>query len=151
VVINNRAWELANGTKLERDPALAVRLAALAVALTPDESTSLNTLGVALYRACDFRRSIETLERSLAASKGQSDGYDLVFLAMAHRRLGHREAARGCLDRAVAWISHPGSLRAEQVNDLAAFRAEAEAVLGLASPGGDLPADVFGSGTAVQQ
>jgi serine/threonine protein kinase/WD40 repeat protein/tetratricopeptide (TPR) repeat protein len=150
VMINNRAWELANGTKLERDPAVAVRLAELAVALTPDDSTSLNTLGVALYRAGDFTRSIETLERSLAASKGQSDGFDLVFLATAHHGLGHRELARDRFGRAVTWLQAQKSLTAQHAHELAAFRAEAEAVLGLASPGGDLPDDVFGSGPAVQ-
>ena len=40
VRFNNRAWELANGSPINRDPALAVRLAELAVALNPDEQTS---------------------------------------------------------------------------------------------------------------
>ena len=120
-----------------------MRLAALAVPLTRDDSTSLNTLGVALYRACDFTRSIETLEKSLAAGKGQSDGFDLVFLAMAHHRLGHRDEARHSLERAIVWVAEHKSLRPEHIQELAAFRAEAERVL--AGPAGEMPDDVFDS------
>jgi hypothetical protein len=128
-----------------------VRLAALAVALTPDDSTSLNTLGVALYRACDFPRSIETLEKSLAAGKGASDAFDLLFLAMAHHRLGHAKQARDYFDRAVRWWAERKDLPARYGAELTAFRTEAEAVLNLACPSGDLPANVFGSGAAVHQ
>jgi hypothetical protein len=38
-------------------------------------------------------------------------------------------------------MSHPGQLSGDQVKELAAFRAEAEAVL--AGPTGELPDDVF--------
>jgi tetratricopeptide (TPR) repeat protein len=122
---------------------LAARLAAFAVALSPAEQPSLNTLGVTLYRAGRFAEAIETLGKSLKAGKGQLDGFDLFFLAMAHHRLGQRDEARRCFDRAVAWMSHLGPLNAQQAKELAAFRAVAEAVLALAGPGAELPADVF--------
>ena len=60
---------------------------------------------------------------------------------MAHHRLGHREEARGCYDRAVRWLGEQKGLPAEYAKELAGFRAEAEAVL--AGPADDLPADVF--------
>ena len=128
-VLNNRAWLLATGPEPQRDPAVATRMAALSVALSPGEQLSLNTLGVALYRAGRFAEAIETLGKSLEAGHGQYDAFDLFFLAMAHHRLGHREEARSALDRAIEWLTHPGTLAGDQAGELAAFRAEAEAVL----------------------
>ena len=68
--LNNLAWGLATGPAAERDPALAVRMAAFAVALVPGEQVSLNTLGVALYRAGKFAEAITTLEKSLDCRQG---------------------------------------------------------------------------------
>ncbi len=60
---------------------------------------------------------------------------------MAHQQLRHREAARGCFERAVQWVSDQKSLPPEYTQELAVFRAEAQAVL--AGLSGELPADVF--------
>ena len=139
--LNDLAWGLATGPEPERDPALAARMAAFSVALVPGEQVSLNTLGVALYRAGKFAEAITTLEKSLAAGKGQFDAFDLLFLAMAHHRLGHRPEARDCYERAVHWVSAQKGLAAQHAKELADFRAEAEAVL--AGPSDELPADVF--------
>jgi len=139
--INDQAWVLATGPKPQRDPALAARLAAFSVALAPGEQTSLNTLGVALYRAGKFTEAITNLEKSLAAGNGQFDAFDLFFLAMAHQRLGHRPDARACYDRAVRWLNEQKGIAEQHAKELAAFRAEAEAVL--AAPGAELPANVF--------
>jgi tetratricopeptide (TPR) repeat protein len=141
VIVNNRAWELAKGAETRRDPALAARLAAFAVALSPGEPSGLNTLGVALYRAGRFAEAIETLGKSLEAGKGRFDGFDLFFLAMAHHRLGHDAKARACYDRAVYWLGEQKSLSERHAKELANFRAEAESVL--AGIGGEWPADVF--------
>jgi tetratricopeptide (TPR) repeat protein len=126
---NRQAWVLATGPKPQRDPALAARLAAFSVALAPGQQVSLNTLGVALYRAGKLTEAIATLEKSLDAGKGQFDAFDLFFLAMAHHHLGHRDEARGCFERAVRWLGGHKSLPANYTQELAAFRAEAEAVL----------------------
>jgi tetratricopeptide (TPR) repeat protein len=141
LALNNRAWILATGSIVQRDPERAVVLARQAVALAPGQQMSLNTLGVALYRAGDYVESISILERSLAAGKGEFDAFDLFFLAMAHHRLGHADQARACFDRAVRWWTERKNLPAQHVQELTGFRAEAEAVL--AGPGGELPADVF--------
>jgi WD40 repeat protein/tetratricopeptide (TPR) repeat protein len=140
LLLNNRAWELATGAEGQRRPLLAVRLAALAVALVPQEQYPLNTLGVALYRSGRVAEAIEPFEKSLKAADGRLGGYDLFFLAMAHHRLGHHRQARDCFDRGVLWMGKQDGLSEPAVRELSAFRAEAEAVL--AGPA-ELPADVF--------
>ena len=94
---NNLAWSLATGPVALRDPEQALVLAQKAVALTPGTAIYLNTLGVALYRAGHYAEAITTLEKSLAASKGESDAFDLFFLAMARHRLGHTTRGAGRL------------------------------------------------------
>ncbi len=108
--------------------------------LAPGNQLYLNTLGVAFYRAGKFAESVETLDKSLAAGKGEFDAFDLFFLAMAHHRLGHREAARGCYDRALRWLREQKGLTQQYAKELAGFRGEAEALL--AEPVGELPAKV---------
>jgi Flp pilus assembly protein TadD len=109
--------------------------------LNPTQGIYLNTLGVALYRAGRSAEAIHTLERSLAAGKGRFDAFDLFFLAMAHHRLGRTDRARDAFDRAMRWWREQKSLPGGYAEELAGFRAEAEALL--ARPGGDLPDDVF--------
>jgi hypothetical protein len=96
---------------------------------------------VAQFRAGQYAEAITTLARSLAASEGSTDAFDLFFLAMAHHRLGHREQARSCFDRAVHWWNEHKGLPEQYTRELSAFRAEAEAVL--AGPAGEMPANVF--------
>ena len=147
-LLNVRAWILATGPIEERDPESAVMLARRAVELVPGQHDSLNTLGVALYRAGQYAQAVSFLERSLAAGKGESAALDLFFLAMAHHRLGlgHVSQARDCFDRAVRWWGEQKDLPAQHVAELTGFRAEAEAVLGPSRPIGELPADVFAPG-----
>jgi eukaryotic-like serine/threonine-protein kinase len=139
--LNERAWTYATGPIAQRDPERAVTLARRAVALAPGQQVSLNTLGVALYRAGQHAEAITFLEQSLAAGKGEFDAFDLFFLAMAHQKLGHPSQARGCFDRAVQWCGKHKDLPAQYLRELTSFRAEAEELL--ASVCSELPADVF--------
>ena len=137
---NNVAWDLAKVLPTTADIERAVRLSERAIELNPGEVMFLNTYGVTLHRAGRFGEAVTTHGRSLAAGKGQFDGFDLYFLAMSHHRLGQRDEARSCLDRANAWTTR-ASLSDSHAQELAVFRAEAESVL--AGPVAELPDDVF--------
>jgi WD40 repeat protein/Flp pilus assembly protein TadD len=139
-LLNVRAWELVSGARSQSDSLLAARLAQISVALSPGQQTTLNTLGVAQYRASRFAEAIGTLEKSLVAGQGEFDGFDLFFLAMAHHRLGHPNQARACFERAIIWQNTHKIMPERQLREAAAFRAEAESVLG--GPGGEPPVDV---------
>jgi tetratricopeptide (TPR) repeat protein len=139
--LNYHARAMVAGSLSARDADKALVLARYAVALAPDPSPYLNTLGASLYGVGRYREAIDVLERSIGVGRGENDGFGLYFLAMAHRGLGHRAQARRDFDRAVRWSAARKDLSPQQLQELAAFRAEAEAVL--AGPGGDLPADLF--------
>ncbi len=141
VALNNRAWSLLTCPFIERDADSAVSLARVAVARAPDQQANLNTLGLALYRTREYRESVDVLTRSLGEGGGEFAAYDLFLLAMAEHALGRRAQARACLDRAVLWCDGHKTILRRSLRDLAAFRAEAEAVLD--DPGVKLPADVF--------
>jgi tetratricopeptide (TPR) repeat protein len=138
---NNRAWELATCPDARRDLSRALELSQRAAELAPGQAMFLNTLGVALYRAGRYAEAIPTLEKSLAAGLGRSDGFDLFFLAMAHHRLGHREQAGACYEQALLWLRDRRNLTEQELQELTAFRAEAEAVLACSE--GELPTNVF--------
>ncbi len=93
---NDYAWNLANATGSSRNPERALALARRAVELAPNQAHYLNTLGVAQYRAGQYAEAIATLDRSLAAGHGASDGYDLFFQAMAHWQLGDKLQSLAC-------------------------------------------------------
>ncbi|HUE74171.1 MAG TPA: protein kinase [Pirellulaceae bacterium] len=124
---NNLAWLLATTPEAKRrDPAQAVALAQKAVELDPKNAAYPNTLGVAQYRAGDWKAAIAALEKSLELRKG-GDSFDWFFLAMAHWQLGEKDKAREWYDKAVQWMDK------HQPNDeeLRRFRAEAAELLGV--------------------
>jgi eukaryotic-like serine/threonine-protein kinase len=122
---NNVAWLLATAeVPAHRDPDLAIDLAKKAVESNPQSRSYRNTLGVARYRAGDWKQAISDLEQSVSLGKG-GNSHDWYFLAMAHWRLGEKEKARVWYDRAV---SDKGHLVNEE---LRRFRSEAAELLGV--------------------
>jgi tetratricopeptide (TPR) repeat protein len=132
--LNNLAWRLVTGPAGERDPARALPLISQAVNREPQNPTYLNTLGVVQYRLGRYREAAATLEKSLAAGKGEHDAFDLFFLAMCHHHLGDAARARDCYDRALKWRHGHKGLAAEHAEELKAFQAEAEALLRRSDP-----------------
>src|SRR5204862_5908432 len=80
-----------------RDPALAVAEAKKALELFPLETSFPHTLGVAQYRAGDFKAAVAALERSIEVRQG-GDSADFFVMAMAQLKLGNRSAARQWYD-----------------------------------------------------
>jgi tetratricopeptide (TPR) repeat protein len=127
--LNKQAWHLVAGPEGERNPARALELIQKALSLEPDQDLFLNTLGVAQYRKGQYKEAIATLQKSLAAARGQSDAFDLFFLAMCHAKLGEAARAKDCFYRAVKWTEAQRNLPPAWVAELKAFQAEAEGLL----------------------
>jgi tetratricopeptide (TPR) repeat protein len=117
-----------------RDPRRAVELANKLVEATPKEAGRWNTLGVASYRAGNYKNAITALEKSETLAPERYLAHNALFLAMAHWELGQREQARTCYDQAVAWMEKNRS----GDPDLLQWRTEAARLLGieLADPPG---------------
>jgi WD40 repeat protein/serine/threonine protein kinase len=127
---NQLAWVWATAANVNfRDPTRAVKAARWAVELGPDNGLYWCTLGVAHYRAANFKAAVEALEKCLQLHRGV-DGCACLFLAMAHWRLGHPELAATWYGRAIRWIEE----NARDDEEMPRFRAEAEALLGIKKP-----------------
>jgi serine/threonine protein kinase/tetratricopeptide (TPR) repeat protein len=134
--LNDIAWRLVSEPPLQTvRPSIAVQMAEQAVKLNPVGAHVWNTLGVAYYRAGNWAGAIEALEKAEALAPDKSTAFNAFFLAMAHWRKGDKREARSWFNKAVAWMDKNQPKDAELIR----FRAEAEALLGVA----ELPAGVF--------
>jgi WD40 repeat protein/serine/threonine protein kinase/Flp pilus assembly protein TadD len=132
--LNSEAWGLVTGPPGQRNPTRALELIQEAIKQQPGDTTFLNTLGVVQYRGGQYKEAVSTLEKNLAVGRGQFDAFDLYFLAMCHAKLDDAAKARDCFDRAVKWTEAQKNLPAKHVEELTAFRAEAEAELAKVRP-----------------
>jgi tetratricopeptide (TPR) repeat protein len=134
VIQNALAWLLATCPEARlRDPDQAVELAKKAVHQSAKDGGYWNTLGVAHYRAGNWKAAVTALDKSVELRQG-GDAFDLLFLAMAHQKLDNHLAARKAYDRALHWIEkNKETLDKDkaQAEELRRFRSEAEAVLEL--------------------
>jgi serine/threonine protein kinase/tetratricopeptide (TPR) repeat protein/WD40 repeat protein len=132
LVHNDLSWLLATcPDPKERDVARAVELARRAVELQEQVGNVWNTLGVAHYRAGNWKAAVEALDRSRALRQG-GDAFDFFFLAMAHWRLGHKEEARKWHQQAVEWVKQNQEALAKDrahAEELKRFGAEAAELL----------------------
>jgi tetratricopeptide (TPR) repeat protein len=130
---NSLAWIQVAGPAEFRAPEKALPLAQKAVELAPDNRAYCHTLGMVHYRLSQYKEAVEALERGIKNNKGQETAFDLFFLAMCHAKLGDAAKAKDCYDRAVRWQKQ-AKLSPQQVEELRAFRAEAESLLPKANP-----------------
>src|SRR5204863_5994838 len=115
-----------------RDPGRAVKLVRQAKELAPD--VGWRTLGIAQYRAGEWKVAIESLDNAMKMRDG-GDAIDWFFLAMTHWQLGRKQEAREWYDKAVEWVKNNRPADTELIR----FRVEAEELLGVANPQGRHP------------
>jgi serine/threonine protein kinase/WD40 repeat protein len=128
---NDLAWAYLAAPAALRDVGAALPLAEKAVRLAPGTASYHNTLGVAYYRAGRYREAVEVLRDNVEKQQDWALAYDLYFLAMSHHRLGEKARARDYYDWAVRWVRAQRDLKPEYLDELTAFRAEAEELLGI--------------------
>jgi tetratricopeptide (TPR) repeat protein len=127
---NSLAWAYATAPEHLRRPSEAVALAERATRLDPHDPLIRNTLGVAYYRAGRYREAADTLRANLSVRHEKRIAVDLYFLAMSHHRLGEAALARAHYTWAERATPSPGQLSLEELQERAAFRAEAEKLIG---------------------
>jgi Flp pilus assembly protein TadD len=108
-----------------RNPRRAINLAKKAVELAPNEGNNWNTLGVAQYRAGEWKPAIEALNKSVELLKGNELSFNAFFLAMSQWQLGNKEEAHKHCDQALEWMKK----NKPQDEELRRFRTEAEELL----------------------
>jgi tetratricopeptide (TPR) repeat protein len=129
VAHNNVAWALASVPDDPWfDPKQGLAEARKATKLDSKNSAFWNTLGVAAFRARDWKTAHDALGKSIETTGGSA--HDWFFLAMTHWKEGNRREARQCFDMAVS------SMKQEQKDDpeLIRFHTEAATLLGLPVP-----------------
>jgi tetratricopeptide (TPR) repeat protein/predicted Ser/Thr protein kinase len=128
---NNLAWQLVRSAGPPiYEPAQAVELASKAVKSAPDAAHIRHTLGVAQYRAGDYRSALETLRKSAEMYGGNLLSQHGFFLAMVHWRLGEKDKAGNWYRASLLWMTKYQAKNEE----LLSFRTEAAALLGEHEP-----------------
>jgi hypothetical protein len=105
----------------------------------PGRRDAQGTLGDAFYRTANFQNAIAKLTPLIPARLGSDDALNLLFLAMATRKVGRARQAEEMLSRASRWIDRtvlgePGNeqelkLAWDQWLELRLVRREAERVV----------------------
>lgn len=111
IALNQAAWMAAtqpNRSKLEYEK--AVKQARTAVKMMPSESSILNTLAVAQYRAEQFEEAAHSIQRTLDLdlNLGRVGAANLMFAAMIHKKLGNNHQAAYFFDFASQKMEDPG-------------------------------------------
>ena len=123
--LNDSAWTLIARPGLDdRDLASTIQLAEQTVTLEPESATYWNTLGIAYFRAHDWKAAIHALGQSTELGGGGTS-FDFFFLAMAWWQQGDREQAHHWYLRGNAWMEEHNP----DHEALVRFREEATALL----------------------
>jgi serine/threonine protein kinase/tetratricopeptide (TPR) repeat protein len=127
VIQNNLAWMLVSWphSGIEQFEE-AVELAKKAVNSFPEAGNYWGTLGIAHYRAKQWKDSLNAFQKAVKLRNG-GGSYDWFFLAMAHWRLGEKQEARKWYDRAIRGMAPNAPHGAELIR----VRDEATQLLGI--------------------
>jgi Flp pilus assembly protein TadD len=127
---NHLAWAMtcARGQTTAFDIDRAIDSAKKAVAIDPENWMYWNTLGVAAFRAGDWKLAAESLEKSVDLNNG-GGAIDFYFLAMTRWQQGKPDEAKRLFDQAATYVQHnPGDA------ELQRFHYEAKALLSSPAP-----------------
>jgi eukaryotic-like serine/threonine-protein kinase len=113
-----------------RDPGRAVRHAQRALDLGPETAAAWTCLGIAQFRAGQFRAAAAACEKGLRLNP-DCDWFEWFFQAMAQWRLGQKERARESYATGMEWAKRRPVVELE----LRACRREAAVLLGVADGG----------------
>ncbi len=126
--LNALVWPLAASASAKMSNYVQVlALAKQANELAPKNASLLNTLGLAHYRAGQWKETVDALRQSQDLSGVLYAGANGYFLAMTYARLDQTEAARRWFDAADRWTA----VFAPTDPELLGFRAEAAGILKL--------------------
>jgi serine/threonine protein kinase/tetratricopeptide (TPR) repeat protein len=129
--MNNVAWLLLTADEGVRDPQRAMKLVNEMTYFAAKAAPRWTTLGVAHYRAGDWKQAVAALEKYEPQETDRNLGLNGFFLAMAYWKLGDKDKARQCYDKAVGWTQQ--NLQSDP--EYRRIKAEAAQVLGIpASP-----------------
>jgi serine/threonine protein kinase/WD40 repeat protein len=131
---NSLAWVYLTAPEALRDVKQAIALAQKAVRLVPNNPIHANTLGLAHYRAGQYREAVKVLQLNWRRMEDRHLAFDLIILAMSYYKLGKAERAREYFDWAVRWSRTQKDLSPQPTEELDALRAEAEKLLRRAKP-----------------
>ena len=112
-VLNQESWRAVKASGLVQGAyEVALRRALLANEAAPWNLPFIQTLGAAYYRLNRYEDCLRTMAQAAGlryppGPNGRSEPgpYEIVFSAMAHHRLGHRDDARAALDRVRPMLS----------------------------------------------
>jgi Flp pilus assembly protein TadD len=115
---NHLAWAMTcAGQMTPFEIARALDSAKKAITINPEEWMYWNTLGVAAFRARDWKLAAESLEKSVALNSG-GGAIDFFFLAMTRWHQGKPDEAKALFERAANYVQHnPGDVELKRFHD----------------------------------
>jgi tetratricopeptide (TPR) repeat protein len=126
---NALAWIYVMAPVAWRKAEAALPLAEKAISLEPNRWMFVSTLGTVHCRLANWDKSIDVMNRAIAANKNGATAFELFVLAISHHRRGDVEQAGRCYDQALTWIGKQSDLSELWLRELRSLQAEAEEVL----------------------
>jgi tetratricopeptide (TPR) repeat protein len=109
-----------------RNPTRALVLAEKALAQFPQNAFYCGVLGVAQYRNGQWQQAVASFEKANQLRPYRYEGF-LFYRAMAHWRLGEKDAARACYEQAAELVN----VREHPARVMGRAQAEAQQLLGI--------------------